>query len=72
MSFLREVQHKLKLSNTTNGLYLGTPEAEGEIWAGLGLPEFFEDYMHILGELLTEKFIITGRKGAGKSAMPLM
>ena len=69
MGFLSGVQQKLGISNTTRGLYLGTPEAEGEIRAGRGLLEFFEDYMHIIEELSTEKFIITGRKGAGKSAI---
>lgn len=69
MSFLQGVQKKLGVLNTTRGLYLGTPEAEGEIRAGHGLPEFFEDYMHVIDDIATEKFIITGRKGAGKSAV---
>ncbi len=69
MGFLDKIQYKLKSENTTNGIYLGTPEAEGEIRNGQGLVEFFEDYMNILGEITKEKFIITGRKGAGKSAI---
>lgn len=69
MPFLKHVQEKLGLSNTTSGIYLGTPEAEGEIREGQSLLEFFEDYMHVLDDIGKEKFIISGRKGAGKSAI---
>lgn len=69
MPFLKKVQEKLGISNTTKGVYLGTPEAEGEIREGHGLLEFFEDYMHVIDDIATEKFIVTGRKGAGKSAV---
>ena len=69
MPFLKHFQEKLGLTNTTSGIYLGTPEAEGEIRKGLGLLEFFEDYMRVLDDIATEKFIISGRKGAGKSAI---
>ena len=54
--------------NTTRGLYLGVPEAEGENNPGQGLKEFYEDYLDINDAFLSGKFIITGRKGVGKSA----
>ena len=54
--------------NTTRGLYLGTTEAEGEINPGQGLKEYYEDYLEIDEEFSAGKFIITGRKGVGKSA----
>ena len=63
------IQNKFGVSNTTKGLYLGTPEAEGEIRKGQCLLDFFEDYMNVLGDITIEKFIISGRKGAGKSAI---
>ena len=69
MAFLDHIQNKFGVSNTTKGLYLGTPEAEGEIREGQCLLDFFEDYMNVLGDITTEKFIISGRKGAGKSAI---
>lgn len=55
---------------TTRGLYLGKPEAEGE--TGLknvpSLLDFFEDYTHIEENIERGRFIISGRKGSGKSA----
>ncbi len=69
MPFLKHVQEKLGFSNTTKGVYLGTPEAEGEIREGQSLVDFFEDYMCVLDDIGKEKFIISGRKGAGKSAI---
>lgn len=56
---------------TTKEIYLGTPEAEAEanINARIKLEDVFEDFLSILPELETEKFIITGRKGQGKSAI---
>lgn len=57
------------ISNTTKGIYLGVPEAEGEIRQGQSLLDFFEDYIGILQDLKNEKFIVSGRKGSGKSAI---
>jgi len=57
------------MANTTKGIYLGTPEAEGENRQGQSLLDFFEDYMGILQDIKNEKFIITGRKGSGKTAI---
>lgn len=56
---------------TTEKLYIGTPEAESENnnRARVRLDEVFHDYLNVLPEIETEKFIITGRKGSGKSAI---
>ena len=70
MSFLGNIRQNFNNSqNTSRGLYLGTPEAEGETRIGQSLLDFFEDYMHIVQDIKNGKFIITGRKGAGKSAI---
>lgn len=50
---------------TTKNLVLGMPEAEAEANDMLTL---YHDYMGIEGALARGKFIITGRKGSGKSA----
>ncbi|MDX1924342.1 MAG: hypothetical protein SFT91_03865 [Rickettsiaceae bacterium] len=56
---------------TTKGFYLGSPEAEGESnsRSRINLSDVFEDYLGVLDKLKYEKFIITGRKGSGKSAI---
>ncbi|OYU42103.1 MAG: hypothetical protein CFE44_25910, partial [Burkholderiales bacterium PBB4] len=56
---------------TTKGLFFGAPEAEAEISqsARINLYQVFGDYLDALKQLKTEKFIITGRKGCGKSAI---
>lgn len=54
---------------TTQGLYLGKPEAEAEnVSQTQNLLAFFEDYQNISNSIEKGCFIITGRKGAGKSA----
>lgn len=53
---------------TTLGLFIGATEAEGETIIGQGLKEYYEDYLHIDDAFLSGKFIISGRKGVGKSA----
>ena len=54
---------------TTKGLYIGKPEAEGETTqSGLNLLDFFEDYTHIEENIQRGYFIVSGRKGSGKSA----
>jgi Cdc6-like AAA superfamily ATPase len=57
--------------NTTENLFLGNPEAEseGNIRAKVKLDDVFYDYLKVLPEIETEKFIVTGRKGSGKSAI---
>lgn len=57
-----------KTGKTTHGLYIGTPEAEGENNPGQGLKEFYEDYLGIDDAFVSGKFLIIGRKGVGKSA----
>lgn len=54
-----------KKKYTTQGLYIGKPEAEAERET---LHELFRDYMDIEGSIKRGSFLITGRKGAGKSA----
>lgn len=66
-------KHSNILSNnipqTTKGFYIGTPEAEGENRRnGQNLMAFFEDYNEITQNIENGKFIISGRKGTGKSA----
>lgn len=70
MAFLDTIKiMPLVYQNTTKGIYLGAPEAEGEIREGQSLLDFFEDYIGILQDIKNEKFIISGRKGSGKSAI---
>jgi hypothetical protein len=56
---------------TTENFFIGTPEAEGEtaVNSKIKLGEIFGDFLNVFPELSTVKFIITGRKGAGKSAL---
>jgi hypothetical protein len=56
-------------NSTTKGFYFGKPEAEGEVKKGHSLSEYFEDYLGILNKINDNFFIISGRKGAGKSAI---
>jgi len=56
--------------NTTKGFYFGATEAEGENKKGIqNFQYYFDDYLSVLPQLKNEKFIFTGRKGAGKSAI---
>lgn len=54
-------------THTTKGLYIGKPEAEAES-ASNYLGNFFEDFLDIEGNINNGDFIISGRKGSGKSA----
>ncbi len=56
---------------TTRNFQIGSPEAEAESThkSKIKLYDVFEDFLDILPELDTEKFIITGRKGSGKTAI---
>lgn len=56
---------------TTRNFFIGCPEAEGESTSNskIKLGEMFGDFLNIFPELDTEKFIVTGRKGSGKSAI---
>ncbi len=57
-------------STQQSGVFLGAPEAEAEATAQsrVSLIDVYEDFHHLLPELSGEKFMIVGRKGAGKSA----
>lgn len=72
MSFFKKLTtENEELSGTTKNFFIGTPEAEGETTynSRINLGEIFGDYLNVFPELDSEKFIITGRKGAGKSAI---
>ena len=72
MSFFKKFSSPVSPGNgTTKNFFIGTPEAEGELTGNskMKLGEIFGDYLNVFPELQTEKFIITGRKGAGKSAI---
>lgn len=57
-------------TNTSN-FHIGSPEAEAEsvFSSKIKLAEVFEDFLGVLPQLSSEKFIITGRKGSGKTAI---
>lgn len=55
--------------NSTKGFYFGETEAEGENVKGSSLLDYFDDYLNILEQLKVGKYIFTGRKGVGKSAI---
>lgn len=56
---------------TTKNFHIGSPEAEAEtsFKSKIRLNEVFEDFLDIIPELNTEKFIVIGRKGSGKTAL---
>ena len=58
-----------KRTYTTRGLYIGKPEAEAENGGPIGKRQsFFEDFLDIDSQVKNGSFIISGRKGSGKSA----
>lgn len=57
------------IQNSTKGFYFGSSEAEAENISGSGLVDYFEDYLSVLNQLEAGRFIFTGRKGVGKSAI---
>ncbi|MGG9960876.1 P-loop ATPase, Sll1717 family [Ferruginibacter sp. SUN106] len=72
MSFFKRLSNEDEYpKGTTRTFFIGTPEAEGETTynSKIKLGEIFGDYLNVFPELNSEKFIITGRKGAGKSAI---
>lgn len=62
-------QNKSQNQNSTRNFYFGATEAEGENVKGSSLLDYFEDYLNVLEQLQIGKFIFTGRKGVGKSAI---
>ena len=72
MGFFKRLNNEESFEKgTTRNFFIGTPEAEGETTynSKIKLGEIFGDYLNVFPELDSEKFIITGRKGAGKSAI---
>lgn len=72
MSFFDKFLNKTKeFDYTTKGLFLGAPEAEAESLnqSAMLLHEVFVQDSNVFEDLAHEKFIITGRKGSGKSAI---
>ncbi len=62
---------KSLLKNSKKGeVYLGSPEAEADANPNSRVPlsDVYEDYHHLIPQLMHEKFIVVGRKGSGKSA----
>lgn len=59
-----------KSKNSKTALYFGAPEAEAESLPNsrVTLSDVYEDHHDLHHELASEKFIVVGRKGAGKSA----
>lgn len=60
-----------KLRKDTSNFFIGSPEAEAEstMNSKLQLDDVFEDFLNVLSKLQNEKFIVSGRKGSGKSAI---
>lgn len=71
LSSLFTSDQKRKLFKDTSKFHIGSPEAEAESIhnSRMHLSKVFNDYLEIIPKLETEKFIITGRKGSGKSAI---
>lgn len=68
--FDKKIAKKVEQERTTSGFFIGAAEAEGEANnTKITLSEVFEDFLAILSQLNNEKFIVTGRKGSGKSAI---
>ena len=56
-----------KTIKTTEGFYFGKSESEGESSYKKSSNTLFDDYLDILPKIGDGCFIITGRKGSGKS-----
>lgn len=70
MGLLDKIQKINPRHKSTKGFYFGSTEAEGENKKGTqNLINYFEDYLNILPLLHDGRFIFTGRKGSGKSAI---
>src|SRR5215213_7937640 len=69
--FKRFNNQEKELSFTTKNFFIGAPEAEAEsnFNSRIKLLNVFEDFLEVIPKLESEKFIITGRKGSGKSAI---
>ncbi len=70
MGILDKIKQESTTKGNTKGFYFGATEAEGENKKGVqNFQYYFDDYLNVLPQLRNEKFIFTGRKGAGKSAI---
>ena len=69
MGILDNLKDKVFSNGSTKGFYFGATEAEAENNGDLSLPNYFKDYLEVLGEMEIGKFLFTGRKGVGKSAI---
>lgn len=72
MRFLKQLTTDVPdIKGTTANFFIGSIEAEGEttLYSKIKLGEMFGDFLNVFPELDSEKFIITGRKGSGKSAI---
>lgn len=65
-----KLARKLNVPNGESFVYLGAPEAEAEALPNSRVPlsEVYEDFHNLIQSLSSEKFIVVGRKGCGKSA----
>lgn len=69
MAFFYKTSSNTK-RGTTKGFYFGKPEAEAEFSTqGHTLSEYFEDFLDVKSKISEGRFIISGRKGVGKSAI---
>lgn len=66
-----KTENQRNFNKTTKGFIIGYPEAEAEAnnASEVKLCDIFRDYLGILNELNGVKFIISGRKGCGKTAI---
>lgn len=66
---LFDKKYTAKAPQTTEGFYFGKSESEGEDSYKNSSNTLFNDYLDILPKIGEGCFIITGRKGSGKSAI---
>lgn len=70
MSIFKDSSSKKHIPGTTDGFFFGAPEAEAEKkYEKKNNVSFFDDYFEVIDEISSNKFIISGRKGTGKSAV---
>lgn len=69
MGILDNLKESIKSKGNTKGFYFGATEAEAENNGDLCLSNYFNDYLEVLEEMKIGKFLFTGRKGVGKSAI---
>lgn len=65
----RQTRDGISTTKSTKGFYFGATEAEGENIHGSSTLEYFDDYLEVMDQLNTGRFMFIGRKGVGKSAI---